>query len=105
MDLPEYDGSNPPFHEFLEKLMKDEWAGVPGRPLMNITADRLKPLVEVTMQCKKLSFTESGRSAVLAAVDLVIPSLERRRDEGYEGPGEDIRGVVEALQEILRTDD
>jgi hypothetical protein len=78
--------------------VEDEWAGVPGRPATDLTADRLEPLVEVTMQFKELLFTESGRRAVLAAVEQVIPSLERRRDDGYEGPGEDIHGIVDALQ-------
>jgi hypothetical protein len=101
--LPEYDGSNPPLDNFLEKLVEDEWAGVPGRPTTDLTTDRLEPLVEVTTRSKELLFTEGGRKAVLAAVEQVIPSLERRRDDGYEGPGEDIRGVVDSLQEMLRT--
>ena len=55
------------------------------------------------MQLKELLFTESGRRAVLAVVDQVIPSLEKRRDEGYAGPGEDIHDIVDALQGVLRT--
>jgi hypothetical protein len=100
--LPEYDGSNPPLDNFLEKLVEDEWARVPGRLATDLTADRLEPLAEVTMQFKELLFTESGRRAVLAAVDQVIPSLERRRDDGYAGPGEGIRDILEAIQEMLQ---
>ena len=103
MPLPEYDGSNPPLDKFITQLVEDEWAGVPGRPVMDLAADRLEPLGEVTMQLKELLFTEDGRKAVLAAVNQVIPSLEKRRDEGYAGPGEDIRGIVDALQGVLRT--
>jgi hypothetical protein len=103
MPLPEYDGSNPPLDNFLEKLVEDEWAGVPGRPTADLAPDRLEPLVEVTTQFRELLFTESGRRAVLAAVEQVIPALERRRDDGYEGPGEDMSGIVDALQEVLRT--
>jgi hypothetical protein len=101
--FPEYDGSNPPLDKFLTKLVEDEWAGVPGRLAMDLTADRLEPLVEVTMQFGELLFTESGRGVVLAAVDQVIPALERRRDDGYAGPGEDIHGVVDGLRRVLRS--
>ena len=56
------------------------------------------------MQLKELLFTESGRRAVLAVVDQVIPSsMEKRRDEGYAGPGEDIHDIIDALQGVLRT--
>jgi len=100
----EYDGSNrPSFDKPLEKVVEDEWAGVPGRHPMDLTADRLEPLAEVTKQFKGLFFTESNRKAVLAAVERVIPSLERRRDDDYEGPGEDVRGIVDDLLEKLRT--
>ena len=102
LPLPEYDGSNPPLDKFLEKLVEDQWAGVPGRLLMDLTADRLEPLAEVTKRLKELSFTENDRRAVLAVVELVIPSLERRRDGGYEGPGDDIRGIVNRLLKALR---
>ena len=102
--LPEeYDGSNPPFDNFLEKLVEDEWARVPGRPVAELTPDRLEPLVEVTMQFGELLFTESGRRAVLVAVDQVIPSLERWRDDGYAGPGEDIHDIVDGLRRVLRS--
>jgi len=101
---PEYDGSSrPSFDKPLEKVVEDEWAGVPGRHPRDLTADRLEPLAEVTKQFKGLFFTESNRKAVLAAVERVIPSLERRRDDDYEGPGEDVRGIVDDLLEKLRT--
>jgi len=98
---PENDGSNhPPLDKPLEKVLEDEWAGVPGRLLEDLTASRLEPLAEVTKQFKELFFTESNREAVLAAVEGVIPSLENRRGEG---PGEDVRGIVDDLLENLRT--
>jgi len=101
---PEHDGPNrPSFDKALEKVVEDEWAGVPGRLPMDLTADRLEPLAEVTKQFKELLFTESNRTAILAAVERVVPSLERRRDDGYEGPGEDVRGIVDDLLEKLRT--
>ena len=100
--IPGSEGSKPPLDKPLEKLVEDEWAGVPGRLVMNLTADRLKPLAEITQQLKELSFTESGRRAVLGVVEKVIPSLERRREDGYNGPGEDICGIVNDLLEILR---
>jgi hypothetical protein len=105
LPFPEYDGPNPPLRvdELLTKLVEDEWAGVPGRPVTDLTADRLEPLVEVTMRFGELLFTESGRRAVLAAVDQVIPSLERRRDDGYAGPGEDIHDIVDGLRRVLRS--
>ena len=100
---PEYDGFNPPpLDNLLAKLVEDEWVRVPGRPVKDLAADRLKPLVEVTKQLKELFLTERERRAVLAAVEQVIQSLERRRDGGYEGPGGDTHGVVSALLEILR---
>ena len=103
LKLPQYDGTNPPLDKFLEQLVEDEWAGVPGRPLMDLTSDRLEPLVEITTQLKDLSFTDVDRKVVLGAVERVIPALERRREEGYEGPGEEVREMVEALVGMLRT--
>ena len=101
-ELPpsEYDGSH--LDKFLEQLVENEWAAVPGRPLMDLTADRLEPLVEITMQFEELLFTEVDRKAVLTVVEQVIPSLEKLHDEGYEGPGEEIRDTVAALIGILQ---
>ena len=98
--LPGSDGYNA--DKPLEKVVEDEWAGVPARLVMDLTVDRLEPLAEVTKQFKELSFTESDRRAVLAVVEQVIPSLERRRDGGYGGPGGDVRGIIDGLLEELR---
>ena len=98
--LPERDGYN--VDKPLKKVVEDEWAGVPGRLVMDLTADRLRPLAKVTRQFKELLFTESDRRAVLAMVEQVIPSLERRREDGYDGPGDDIRGIVNDLLRNLR---
>ena len=100
--FPEHDDFNPPLDKFLVKVVEDEWARVPGRPLHKLTADFLKPFVEVTIQLRELVFTEIDRRAVLAAVEEVIPALEKRRDGSYEGPGEDIRWVVDGLVEVLQ---
>ena len=100
LPLRRYYGS--PLDGFLEQLVESEWAGVPGRALVDLTADRLKPLVEITAQFKELLFTEVDRKAVLSVVEQVIPGLEKRSEGGYEGPGEDIRGMVGTLVEILR---
>lgn len=94
--------AKPPLDKSLEKLIEDEWAGVPGRLVQDITADRLKPLAEVTEKFRELLFSESERRAVLAVVERVIPSLEKRLDGGYDGPGEDIRGIISDLLEVLR---
>jgi len=56
LPLRELDGS--PLDRFLEQLVENEWTGVPGRSLMDLTADRLKPLVEISTQFKELLFTE-----------------------------------------------
>ena len=99
--LPGRDGYN--VDKSLEKVVEEEWAAVPGRLPMDLTADRLEPLAEVTGRFKKLSFfTESDRRAVLAEVGRVIPSLEKRRDDGYDGPGDDIRSIIDNLLTILR---
>ena len=100
--LPGRDSFKPPLDKYLEKIVEDEWAGVPGRLMMNPTADRLKPLAEITEQLKGLLFTERDRKAVLGVVEQVIPSLERRRDDGYGDPGDGIRDIVTNILEILR---
>ena len=101
--IPEFGGPGQPIDKFLAKLVTDEWVRVPGRPVQDLTVDRLKPLAEVTEQATELVFTESERRAVLGAVEQVIPSLERRRDDGYGGPGDDIRTIIDNLLEVLRS--
>ena len=90
--------SNLPFAKLVEK----EWAAVPGRHAQDLTVDRLKPLVEVTEQIKELLFDESDRSAVFAMVEQVIPSLEKRCDDGQRGPGDGVRRIIGGLVESLR---
>jgi len=95
--------SEPPSpNESLEKRVEDEWAAVPGRSIQELSADQLRPLAEVTAKFQELTFDENDRKAVLAMVERVIPSLKERRDEGYPGPSEDVRGVVDGLLEKLR---
>ena len=87
----------------LEKVLEDEWAAVPGRPPMELTADLLEPLAEVTKQFRELSFfTEGSRKAVLGRVEQVISFLERRRDDDYNGPRNDIRRIIDNLLAVLR---
>ena len=99
--LPDIDGPIPALDKFLVKVVEDEWARVPGRQPMNLSIDLLEPLAEVTAQLKELLFTESDRRTVLTVVERVIPSLERRRDDSYDGPGKDILSAVEGLLEVL----
>jgi len=102
--LPRWGGSNPTSpDESLEKQVEDEWAAVPARPVPDLTVDRLKPLVEVTEQLMELSFNENDRNAVLAMVERVIPSLEKRHDDGYKGPGDEVRRIVDDLVEELQS--
>ena len=101
--IPSSDGSKPPLGKSLERLVEDEWARVPGRLLKDITADRLKPLAEITEQFKELLFTENDRRAVVGAIERVIPSLEKRRDGDHDGPGDDIHGIVNDLLEVLQS--
>ena len=87
----------------LEKALEEEWAAVPGRPLTELTVGLLGPLAEVTKRFKELSFfSESDRRVVLGSVELVIPRLEERREGGYSGPENDIRGIIDDLLAILR---
>ena len=87
----------------LETVLEEEWATVPGRPTMHLAADVVRPLAEVTEQFERLSFfSESGRKAVSSAVEQVVPSLEGRRDEGYSGPDDEFRRIIEDLLEVLR---
>ena len=98
--LPGSDGHNT--DKPLEKVVEEEWAAVPGRYPMDLTADRLRPLAEVTGQFKRLSFSESDRKAVLAAVEQVLPSLGRLRSEHYGGPDDELRMIIEDLLRVLR---
>jgi len=100
LPLSEYGGSH--LDEWLERLVEKEWAAVPGRPLVDLTANRLRPLIEITTQLNEVLFTEGGRRAALAVVEQVIPGLEKRREDGYEGPEEDMCNMVETLTVILR---
>ena len=101
--LPEYDLTNPPpLDKFLEKLVENQWAGVPGRIVEDLTAGRLRSLAEITTHFKGLLFTETGRKAVLAVVEEVIPGLGRRRERGYDEPAEDISGIIGDLLVTLR---
>ena len=103
LSIPGSDGSRTPPDRPLEKLVEDEWARVPGHPLQDVTADRLKSLAEMTEQFKELLLTESDLGLVIDAVEKVIPSLEKRRDDNYDGPGDDIRGIVSDLLGVLRS--
>ena len=87
----------------LTKLVEKEWAAVPGRPVESLTIDRLKPLVEVTERLNELLFDEADRRAVLVVVEQVVPSLEKRCDDGYHGPGDDVREVIGGLLESLHS--
>ena len=99
--LPGSDGYNT--GKPLEKVVEEEWQSVPGRYPKDLTADLMGPLAEVTGQFKRLSiFSESDRRAVLAAVEQVVPSLERRRDKDYGGPGDEFRMIIEDLLRVLR---
>ena len=103
LSLPKWDGySSSSFDDFLQKLIVNEWAAVPGRPVRDLTADRLDPLVEVTEQFRALLFDEGYRKAALAVVQRVIPGLEQRHDSSYEGPGEDVRAMIGTLMEKLK---
>jgi len=100
LPLQGYDGSNPPhLDRFLKKLVAVEWAAIPGLPVTDLTPDRLEPLAEITKQFWGLLFTESHRRAVLAVVERAIPAFENRRDNG---PGEDVRRIIDELLEVLR---
>ena len=103
MLVPECEGSKHPLDRSLEKHVEEEWERVPGRFMKDLTADRLRPLAEITKQLKELLLTESDRKMVLGAVERVIPSLEKRREDGYDGPGEDIRNIINGLLEVLQS--
>ena len=89
--------------DFLPKLVVKEWAAVPGCPVGDLTADRLKPLADVTGGFSELLFSDSWRGEVLATVEQVIPGLNLRRDGGYLGPGTDVGKIVGDLVEKLKS--
>ena len=88
--------------EVLQKLVVEEWAAVPGRPVGDLTADRLRQLADVTGGFKELAFSDSCRKAVLATVEQVLPGLDLRREGGYAGPGDDVQDIINDLLKILR---
>ena len=88
--------------EVLQKLVVEEWAAVPGRPVGDLTADRLRQLADVTGGFKELAFSDNCRKAVLATVEQVLPGLEPRREGGYPGPGDDVQDIINDLLKILR---
>ena len=88
---------NTTLDDLLRQLMEEEWRAVPGRPVEDLTVDRLEPLVEVTEKFKELLFGDLDRRTVLGVVEQVVPALERRRDIGYDGVGEDVRGLINDL--------
>ena len=88
--------------DILQRLVVDEWAAVPGRQVPDLTADRLKPLADVTGRFKELAFSDSCRKAVLATVEQVLPGLDLRREDDYAGPGDDVRDIINDLVKNLR---
>ena len=86
----------------LIKVVRDEWARVPGRGAKDLTADVLAPFAEVTVRLNHSLFDEDGRRAVLTVVEQVIPSLERWRSENHEELEEGVNRIVRALLEDLR---
>lgn len=102
MQSPEDYSHNLPPNNLAVKIVEDGWVRVPGRQANDLSADPLGPLVDVTTQLNKLSFTESDRQAILAVVEQAIPSLGKRRDDGYEGPGEDVCDMFNGLVDTLR---
>ena len=98
VSFAEWGDRNPSlFDDFLRRLLVDEWAAVPARHVPNLTADQLRSLAETTKEFQESLPDEDYRRSVLAEVEKVIPGLERRQDGGYEGPGEDVRDIVNDL--------
>ena len=98
--VPGSEGLKPPHDKPLEKLVEEEWAGVPGRLVQDLTADRLNSLAEATAQFKRQlpADRDSDRRVILSVVEKVVPSLEKRNDI----PKEDIRKIIDELIEVLR---
>ena len=101
--IPGSEESKPPPDAPLEKLLEEEWARVPGRLVQDLAADRLRPLAEATAQFKRQlpADRDRDRRAILSVVEKVVSSLEKRRDEGYDGPGEDVCEIINELIEVL----
>ena len=59
---PEVD-HNFPLDNFLVKIVKDEWARLPGRPARDLSIDLIEPLAEVTTQLKEFIPVHRSRSA------------------------------------------
>ena len=94
----------PTTDDLLRTLIVAEWAAVPGpgRQVHDLTADRLKPLAEVTERFKELLFDDRCRREVIATVERVLPALALRRDDGYTGPEDDVRDIINDLLAKLR---
>ena len=86
-----------PTDDLLRNLVVDEWAAVPGRQVSDLTADRLKPLAHVTEGFKELLFDDGCRRTVMDTVEQVLPGLELRREDGYTGPEDDVRDIINNL--------
>jgi hypothetical protein len=87
--------------DYLQQLIVDGWKAVPGRPVHDLTAARLKPLAEVTGRF--YLFDDAHRKEVLTEVEQVIDLLGRRHDNGYDGPGQDVVKIVDDLLKKLRS--
>ena len=88
--------------EAFGKTGEDEWVRVPGRSALCFTSDRLKSLAEVTGQFRESLLSESGSGVTLGVVEQVTPSLEKRCDDDYDGPGEDVCAIVNDLVRVLQ---
>ena len=101
LTVPGNEGLKSPHDNPLEKLVEEEWVGVPGWPMQDLTTDRLKSLVEATAQFKRQlpADRDGDRRAILGVVEKAVPSLEKRNDI----PKEDIRKILDELIEVLRS--
>ena len=84
------------YDRLLQSLVLDEWERVLKRHVRDLTADGLKPLVEVTEQFRELLFDKNYQRAVLTRINEVAQRLEPS-DGNYDGPGGDVRGIVNDL--------
>ena len=98
LPLPMLDDLNPlSFDRVLQRMVLEEWERVPKRHACDLTADRLKPLVEVTEQFKELLFDRDDQRAVLAKISEVAQHFVPPDGDSYDGPGGDVRGIVDDL--------